>query len=257
MFPGEVYAFYINFTDRVNDPNFDSFRLDLINDATGETVLEGIGTLEKDEIEFGFYNILCSFSCPDVVFGWYRLQIWDQAANSLKAISNPLNIEKPEYVKNTAFLVYRNNEDLFNIQYEKNPDFYNKIRLPLIQLGDIKGPADRKQYRNVSDKRLRNYRTYKDLTVKLQSYKYNEFGHLAAEDMYLHDTIFVDNTAIVPKSEYERDEDIRAELTNASIEAYIIDLEPPASAAAMPEFLANTQDLDEILGNRDYIIINP
>lgn len=255
LFPGEVYAFYINFTDPVNDPGFDNFRLDIMNDKTGARVAQGIGILEKDEGENGFYNILCSYQCPNLPFGWYRLVIWDTAENSVKAVSNTLQLEERAAVKNTAFVVWRNNENIYNYRYEENPFFYNKIRLPLIQLGMVRPQLDRDQYRNVSDKRLRNLRGYKDLVVKLESYYFDEFGHLAISDVYEHDTIFVDNHFIVPKEAYQIDENVRSMLNKGSIECYVLDVEPPAEAAALPEYLVDNT-IDEILAEGDYIIVN-
>jgi hypothetical protein len=254
MFPGESYAFYINADEPLSDPNFDTFRLDIMNDATGQVVLTGIGDLEKDEITADFYNIWSSFVCPLLPFGWYRLVIRDTSDDTVKAVSNLINIEEQDKVINTALVAYRNEENKYNFRYEENPDYYNRIRVPLVQVA-YKIENDRKQYRNVSDRRLRNLNSYKDFLVTLESYNYNEFGHVAMSSVYDHSDIFVDNHFIIPKENYQIDDERRSAFSKGTIDVYVdLTQAVPAQAIVPDEYLVDNE-IDEILAEGQFIIV--
>ncbi len=200
-FPGELYTFYINFDKPISDPDFEYFRLDLRKDGSDDAIAEDIGKLLKDSVNANFYNIRASYLFPDVRFGWYRLAIIDTVTEVTKALSNPILCEERDQVKNTAYVVYRHKKDLYNFRYEANPNFWNKIRLPMVQTG-FRIESERKQYRNVTNRRLRNYKNYKDEVIRIESYYTDEDGHRAFASLYDHDTIFIDSTFIVPKDAY-------------------------------------------------------
>lgn len=256
MLPGESYAFYINFDEPIADPSFANFRLDLIDSKTGETVRQGVGILKQDFLPDGiFYNIKCSFRCPDVVFGWYRLQIVDATTGEVKCTSNEINIEELGVVQNTAYVAYRDEVNKYNFLYENDVNYYNKIRLPLIQVG-FSIETERKQYKNVTNRRLRNLKSYYDYVVTIQSYKYPEWAHIAINAVYDHTDIYLDNHYVTPKDDYELDAELRSIWSNGS-QKVIVDLNVivPLAAASENEFLV-TNLFDEILANGDFISIH-
>ena len=219
-FPTEAYTFYLNFDQPINDVDFDNFRFDLIL-ADGVTLhTADIGLLEKDDLGNGFYNIFCKWKFPEAPFGLYRFRIYDHVNDVVKCVSNIVQVETPNDAKATAIVSYRNEYNLNSIRFEENPDFWMRVRMPLIQVS-ISPVKEGKQYRNVSNRRLRNWRSYKDEVVKIESYYLVELTHAAMSVIYDHDTIFINETFIVPKGEYNIEHVQNSIASKATIEAII------------------------------------
>jgi hypothetical protein len=220
-FPGEVYSFYLNMDAPTSDPDFANFRLDLMA-ADGITLVQpDIGPLSQHLRGSGFYNIYSVFLCPAVVFGWYRFRIYDHVASLQKALSSPILIEEEAVVKNTAIISYRNSEDRNGIGYETLPDFWNRVRLPLIQLGATRPVTDRKQYRNASNQRLRNWKSVKDKIATIEAYYVDEELHNAIDEIFDHDNVFLNYTFVVAKEAYALQERIDSKLSKATIDVAI------------------------------------
>lgn len=238
-FPGEEYNFYLNAL--IQDVNFGSFRLDLVDQATGLLRYADIGISRAGALngmEFQFvdavnYNILGEFKIPlGAQIGWYKLAIWDLVDAKYKAYSNDILVEDPDMVDNTALLSYRHRTNRFGFDYERNPNWFNKVRYPLIHVG-FQIEKEMKQYRNVSNRKLRNLKGFKDEIYRIQSYKFTEDGHKAISTIYDHDTIFLNNTSITPKTGYTIEENLRTVFTNGTIEVVANpDEAPPGNIAA-------------------------
>ncbi len=229
--PGELYTYYINFDDPISDPDFANFRLDLRKIDSDVAVKTNIGSLTKDNLNPFFYNIIVSYIFPDVPFGMYQLAIVDAVNSVTKAVSNPLLVEEEDKAVNTAFVSYRNTKDMFNTRFEANPNLYIKIRLALIETG-FRIETERKQYRNVTNRRIRNYRNYKDEVIRIESYYMDRQGHRGMAAIYDHNTIFINNRFVTPKDAYNIEERLTSVLSKGSIEV-IVDEEILATGAAV------------------------
>lgn len=238
--PEEVYSFYINFEEPVNDPAFADFRLDLIQN--GVLVLAGIGTLSMDVLVTGFYNIKCAFSFPaGVLHGKYNLRIYNTGTATTLATSNIIEVYDAADVGNTAFVAYRHKYNKYEFRYEENPTFYNKFRLALIQVNEQQF-SERKQYRNVSNRRLRNLKSYKDQIITIESYYFTSLMHAAISAMYEHDEIYVDNTFVVPKGAYEIEENRQSVITKATCDVIVDEDAIPPAGAVWPVVVLVTND---------------
>jgi hypothetical protein len=213
-FPTEVYSLYIN--TPLSDASFDNFRLDLV-DWHDNVVATDIAPLERVMLDAYNYNIyVFELPFPDVVFGWYRFRIWDTVQAKQKAQSSLFQVEPADTTVNTAMLTYRNKTNRNGCAYELLPNFYHRVRYPLIY-GGFQIAQERRQYRNVSNRRLRNLKSYKDYEYKIISYKFNEYHHKVIAEIYEHDTVYLNNSFIVPKTNYTIDEDIRTIQNNGEV----------------------------------------
>jgi len=229
-FAQEEYSFYLNMNTKTSDPDFANFRLDLR--LMGDTVaaVQDIGQLLQDIDSLGFYNIYSSFAFPQVLPGWYEYVIYDYVNDIVKAVSNPLLVQEELLTENTAIFSYRDSSNKYGVNFEGMPDFWLRVRLPIIQI-DWQPDTERKQYRNVTNRRLRNLRNYKDETVKLQGYKLTEDMHRALSCIFDHDQVFVNDSFIVAKGVYTVQTNDRSIFSNGSIDVVVDE------TVALPESL--------------------
>jgi hypothetical protein len=214
--PGEQYSFYINFNRAISDSGFNNFRLHLIS-CLDDSIIENFANLHKDEINEAQYNIYSEFIFPIAEVGEYKFGIWDNYQNKYKAVSNSFTVHNN--TEDTTVLKYRSPYDFENFGYSRLPEYFNVFRLPLI-LVDIQYESEKQQYRNVTDRRFRNYRSYRDKMIKVESYYFDDNSHEAISCAYEHEVLILNNQLYVPKSGYEI-EDIRERDTKkGSIELY-------------------------------------
>lgn len=233
-FPGEEYTFYMNAP--VSDNFFPGFFLQVVSDATGvrTNLNQGPNNLNTPQRIFRDavnYNIYAVYVLPPLPFGMYHLAIWDGTLTpgAEKARSSSFLVEDPDMVDNTALLSYRNTVNKFGFDYEGLPNWYNKVRYPLIQTG-FGIEKDVKQYRAVSDRSLRNLPTYRDEIYKIESYRFTEDGHKAIAAIYDHDTIFLNNSYITPKSTYTVQDRRDSVTSNGEIDVLVnMSIVPPAN----------------------------
>lgn len=231
-FAGETYSFYINGTQRTSDPNFPDFRLDLLPADSLVPVQMNIGPLSQDVDAMGFYNIYGSFEFPTLTFGWYRFGIWDAVDGVYKATSNLIWTDDEATTVNTAIISYRHSSNLYGINFEGLPDLWLRVRLPLIQVG-WQPETERKQYRNVTNRRLRNLRNYRDETYKIEGYKLDEKMHRALATIFDHDQVFLNDSFVVPKNVYAVQENEFSVLNNGQIDVVFDD------TVALPDSLVD------------------
>ena len=230
FFPGQFYAFYLNFSNPVSDPDFANFRLDLRRAEAGSVAIAtDIGTLTQDFIDPPyniFYSIIIEIAnFPGVPFGWYQFAIVDTVSNETKAVSSLILVEEQSMVKNYARITWRNSINREGINYEGNPDFYNTLTVPLIQT-DFNIEQDRKTYRNVSDRKLRAYKAFIDEVVKIESYYYDEEGHKAIAKIFDNDQIWLDLTNAVAKDVYQIEDRALSVVSKGFVNAILDDSIP-------------------------------
>lgn len=231
--PGEQYQFYINFNDPVSDPASGDFRLQLYN-YKNELIDADAGTIKTDVVKLDFYNLIISLDFPAAASGQYYFLIRDIVADVIKATSNYIYVENdPEiYSIITSYVAWRHKYNMDGIRYESNPNYYNLMRLPIVQV-DFQFENEVKQYRNVTDRKLRNTKSYKDEVVKLETYYLDIEGHKAASHLFDHDTIFINGINVTAKSSYVRDNGTgNQKLTKGFVDAIIDDtIQLPESIA--------------------------
>ena len=217
--PGERYAFYANFDQPISDPAFANFRLDIYKGNT--PVLTNIGTLQQDMVTGFTYNIYSIFDFPELTNGYYQFVIFDAVANVIKATSNFILVENdPAFYNNAPMVMYRNESNIYGFNYELLTDFFNIFRLSLIKI-DAQYDLQKTQYRNTSDKRLRNIKSYRFKYRKIESYYFTEDDHDAASVMYEHDGIYIDGVKYETKDAYQVTVDPINDETKGSVNAYV------------------------------------
>ena len=213
----EKYSFYINFDKPISDPDFDNFRLNLMLNDT--IVSPNLGTLKKD-IQFSdLYNIHCEFIFPYVPNGKYHFAIMDITTEEVKCKSNCILVENDEYSKNSALFYFRHSRPLYNFNYNNIPEFYNIFRLPLNKV-DFQYDLDKTQYRNVTDRKLRNLHSYLDKYVKIESYYFDEPAHDAMAVAFEHDETLINGTQYVPKDAYSVETYVISETSKGTVNAF-------------------------------------
>lgn len=218
--PGEKYSFYLNFDKPTTDPNFNNFLL-CIYDLHDNRMVTDIGPLQKDIVTSTLYNIFCLFQMPALANGNYVFAIWDSVNDIVKCKSNKILVLNEDYAQNTAILSFRNTRNLYGYDYENLLDFFQQFRLPLIKV-EYQYDVDRTQYRNVSNRQLRNLISYVDKVVKVESYYYDEDAHDAAAILYQHDQIYIDGIQYVPKDAYQISTDLINNAPRAEVNCYVV-----------------------------------
>jgi hypothetical protein len=218
--PGEEYKFYINFDEPISDPSFANFRLDLMNERD-QLTQAAVGTLTKDVIDPDHYNLIVTVNLPLTIRdGNFYFAIWDTVAAVQKARSSMILVANDHFQESTMYVAFRNKFDLNGIKYEQNPGFWNKLRLPLIQI-DYQFEGERKQYRNVSNGKLRSIKNYVDEVATIESYWFSREMHRAASAMYDHDTIFMNNVSVTPKTAYQRENNQQSMISKGNIQVIL------------------------------------
>jgi len=231
-FAGEVYSIYI--PAATSDPGFADFRLDVIDLITGATVATDIGTLQQDVIASGFYNIYASFLWPVLAVGrWYVLAIVDTTSSRVKVKTNPVLCEDELRVKNTAMVSYRHNVPKDGVRWDVLPDFWLRVRLPLIQKS-YSFEEEKKLYRNVSNGKWRDVYNYIDDVAKVETYYVGEELHRGIAHIYAHREVFLNSTKVRAKEGYTVEERDLSVIAKATADVYVdYDAELPSSLIAL------------------------
>lgn len=215
--PNEIYSFYINFDKPITDENFSNFRLNIMN---GDTLVSpNIGELKQDMISEFSYNIYCQFIFPFVPNGCYTFAITDIETGEIQCRSNCILVEKEMYAQNSVIFQYRHKRPISGFNYDNLPGFYNTFRLPLNKI-DYQYDVEKKQYRNVSNKKLRNLYDYLYKYVKVESYYFDEQAHDAMAIAYQHDDILMNGTQYMTKDAYQVESNQLQSLNKGSVNLF-------------------------------------
>lgn len=214
---GELYSFYINFDTAITDPDFDDLRLGVFK---GDTLVSGdIGPLKKDLVIGIAYNIYCEFLFPITISdGCYNFCIYRHTSGAIMCRSNVITVDNYNYDKSSV-LIWRNTYNKFNFNYEDRPGYYSKFRMVLIEV-DRQSESDVKQYRSVSDRRLRNSASNLDFFVKIETHKLDVEAHDAMAAIFQHDYININGTKYIAKGPYQIETNLNSPVFNGNIELY-------------------------------------
>lgn len=217
--PGEEYSFYINSDDPISDSGFDNFRLDLISCDPLVVNQENIGQLQKDVINELEYRIYCPlFVFPQTTQGYYKFGIFDTVTESYKAISNVFTVEETN--ENTTLVKYRSPYDFMNFGYSRLPEYYNVYRV-VLSIIDSQFESEKSQYRNVSNNKFRNYKSYRDQVITVESYYFDENSHEAMSAVYEHEEFLLNGLLYVAKGGYQIEVTPERKYKKGTIELYL------------------------------------
>lgn len=222
---GEQYSFYLNFDTPTSDPDFDNFKLGLYatsDNILGDRVVDELATLNKDMVSAIQYNIWAEYIIPETVAdGFYCLVIYDSTDDSIKCQSNFIGIGASVGSNDkTVRVVYRNDQNIYNTQYENLPDFYQRVRLPVYVINK-QFESNREQYRNVSDRQIRNIRSDADELHTLQFQWLDDYAHRAICAMWEQTDVFINGNFYVPKGNYNFEYNTRFKVKLGNIDAYL------------------------------------
>lgn len=203
--PGEDYSFYMNMDVIPSDDFWEHYSVFLLN-SVGVQVAQlsndiGTGGMSFDKVNVAGnigYNLYCSnFIFPMVVDGEYYLQIYNDATEYEMWRSQTL-LCSSHCVENTTKVRFRHNDSLYGIRYDLLPNFYNKFRLPINQIGSIEVRSDRTQYRESANGRdLRNSKSFRDLVLTLEFYWADDDDLIALSAMLEHDEIYISGNRVM------------------------------------------------------------
>lgn len=229
--PGETYSFVMNEGPFTDTEGLDQFLILQLYRASDDSLaaayiprlipvlLASFGSLPGNANPYYLYAV---FTFPNVPIGEYYFTITSNQTGEIKARSNVVICE-PDCFETTALIKYRNSYDLYNIPYSILPDnFYNIMRLPLTQV-KITAESEKKQYRNASDHRFRNVRSYLDYGYTLSFVNLDEAMYKTLSQVLEHDFISVNNEIITPKTSLTDDQGTPQTIFNpaASFDCYI------------------------------------
>lgn len=219
--PLKKFTFYINLKDGLDSPDFNSYRLALINN--NGTVQTNIAVLKKDTFDDGVhYNIYCEdiTLVADTPQDIFKLAIYNQVTQDILLVSNDIEVIGEEDAKAVSNeLKHRASFNMYGYRYENLPDFFNTIRLRLYKL-DEQSDGDLTQYRGASTGRIRNVSFELDRYIVLEAYYFDDSGHRAMQVFQAHDYILVNDIAYLVKTLYKAEMNIAKKLNKGTIEMY-------------------------------------
>ena len=187
---GYEYQFYINFDAPILDSDFANWDLSVINAHDLQIVASNIAPLQKDIVSGSNYNIYCTFETPELKTAKYQFMIHNTVTTDVKYLSNRFIITTNQ--DNTAFIEYRNDYNIYGIQFENLPsDFKISLRLHLNQI-ELNHETNVKQYRAASTGKLRNISSSPDKVLKLQGFKFDEPAHDAMVALLSFDSLEIE-----------------------------------------------------------------
>jgi hypothetical protein len=194
---GENYSFYCNFDEPINDPNFASFELWVI-DVNGNQIAKIDSALQFIPTSIYTYIIYTtSFVFPQIKDSYYYFQIWDSSTSSEKCRSNSILVDS-QCLEYTTPVKFRNNDQIYGFRYDLIPDFYQMFRLPISQIDAIDVKSERVQYRQSSNGRnLRNSKSFRDILIILEMYWANEDDFFALSAMLEHNEIYISGNLVM------------------------------------------------------------
>jgi hypothetical protein len=222
---GELFSFYINFTDSFTDPDFNDFRLALIR-PTG--LLEGhssISLLSRDLYDGNSYNIYCENVTIEasVPVGIYRMAIYNSSNGNLIFISNEIEVMRIENAEaETVRMQWSHPYNIYKYYYQNVPEYVHNLRLRINEI-DRQSEGELTQYRSVSGGDLRNQAFDLDLFVILETNRFDKLAHEAMFVFQAHQTIIINEEQYVLKSLYKTEGGPEMLLKRGRIEFYLQD----------------------------------
>lgn len=227
--PGDQFAFYINFTEPINDLDFDDWKLGLIKinitnpiDNTFDFLFfnSDLALLEKDIVTGGFFNIVVNaFEFPITANGEYQLLIYNSVTGKTKFLSNKIQVQNGDVDNFTLSLKYRNSFNTYNFQYENLPNFFNLIRIHLHQI-EYQYENGGKQYKEVSTGTRRNLITNPDKPITLQAFWFDEEAHDAMNSVVNADNVNFNNKRFRPALDWETEPNMGSKILLGSGKFY-------------------------------------
>jgi hypothetical protein len=216
----EQFSFYLNFDTNFNNPNFASFRLNLIK-HTGNVQSDIAPLLKVTQDDGVNYYIYSSVTLAGVSPGIYRFAIVDTSdTNRILYVSQEIQVMTSENAaKYTTRLQFRNSASIYKYLYEKIATFYQELRLRLTVIGEGTD-GDLEQYRAVSTGELRNVNVELDLVRTFESYYFDDLANNAMFVFQICDKIYLNGKLHVVKSLFKPDEKADRYLCKGKIEFY-------------------------------------
>jgi hypothetical protein len=216
----EDFSFYINADMPFTDPDFQTYRLGLVNPR--EMVAVSIGNLAKHAIDDGTYNIYCdAVTIPSgTPPGYYRMIIYRQDTNAVLYLSNVLEVMLLDDAKcNSVVLQYKNGVDFYKYYYTLVPDYINKIRMRMYR-SDEQPEGTLTQYRAISTGVLRNVSYELDKMLKLETYWFDDNANRAMFVFQAHGFLTINNFFYLVKTPFKWTFDQRKRCNKGTIEFY-------------------------------------
>lgn len=222
---GELFSFYLNFTDAFTDPDFVDFRLALINDNGIVSGYENIATLSKDQYDddtlaYNIYaeDVTLSTGTPA---GYYRLAIYNSTNGQILYVSNELQLMTVANAKKeTVRIQWRHEFNIYKYYYQNVPDYVHNLRLKLNEI-ERQSEGELTQYRSVSGGDLRNQGFELDMYVVFETNYFDKLAHQAMFVFQAHQTIIINEEQYVLKSMYKVESSPEKVLNRGKIEFYL------------------------------------
>lgn len=250
--PGETYAFVINADQLFTDPNYTMLGLRIVNANSGNIVADNFAILQfafPHGLSSPIYQIFARFAFPyGIQNGQHRFEIYSAAEDitlrneetgmpllsedgdplmaesySARLTSNVILVEN-DITKTTSQISFRHNADFYGTFYDAveqaaGAPFRQIFRLPLSQI-DLQFESEKKTYRNISDRKLRTIRSYRDANVKFIGINFDDEGHEALSAAIEHDDLEIDGVPVEPKTALTINTNPAAILNSSNFDGY-------------------------------------
>lgn len=220
--PGESYSFVINDT-YFSDPNRDALELQ-IRDVDDNLAASGFATLLFVNPFFTgpLFQIYSTYPFPRIANGYYQYAIYSNAESRVVLRSNPILVES-EITDTTMILEVWNDSPIYGIPYDLliGPvnAFKQRVRLSLSQI-DEQFESEKTTYRNVTDRKLRNLKNYRDRNVKVEARLFDDDAFEALTAALEHEHVEIDGLTLEPKTGVSTATNQISNLNKGTFEAY-------------------------------------
>lgn len=210
LVPGQQAGIFIN----LNQPFFDA-------DNITDMVLRFVGNVDisiplAKTTATGGYRLYAVFVVPDIAHGTYQFEVFNNASQVQKVISNKFRVTDGGY---TSLVRYRNSRDLMFYDYEQIPGFYNEFRLHLSLAGYV-SENGATQLQSVATGLRRNLNGTLDKSFQLDTYYFDDGAHDAMMCLLEHDDIQINGRAYIKKSAYIPNVRVNSKLSVGRAEVY-------------------------------------
>lgn len=221
--PNDVFTFYINF----DTPLTGVTKTDVIPalyTANGERVYSW-STSVLFEITVGggkhYYTNNIDLSVLDgLAEGIYYLALYNTATGRILYTSNYVWLQNnANAYANSSFVEFRHYKNIFNFQYEHADlaSFTQKLRIMLLEK-EVQTGGEVSTYREISTGTTRLTSSYDEKVVVAETYYFDRNMHEAADVLFRHETISINEKAYIAKGYYQSNLDQLNALSKGEIE---------------------------------------
>jgi hypothetical protein len=196
----------INSEDKLNDPDFATLRLSIVDKDTFQIISDDVGVFTKyadDGLEYRVAWDITSF--PDIRPGFYRLLLYNTSNNQVKYLSNEIEVLDFDttWKQTTSYFSFRHSAEIYNYGYDELVNFRIRQRLTTNILNHD-NPFDIEEYEEVTTGKSQNPRFDIDEIYTIETEQFDINAHRAFAIMLAHNDKLINDcfVTVAPGGKY-------------------------------------------------------